>query len=520
MAARSRISQFLAGTAAVIWSFDGGAVHAQDAVSGNDDADIVVTGSRITAHGLKSPTPLTSTSAEQLQVAAPTTISAGLNQLPQFRSSARPEAGGTNGNTSAGANQLNLRSMGVNRNLVLLDGRRIVPSSVNYVVDINTLPETLVKRVEVVTGGASAAYGSDAVAGVVNFILDDKFEGLTLRAQAGISNIGDAASQKASITIGVPVGDRGHFIAAADYFRNDDLGPDSLGRRKWSARNAALIPNVPAGTQPARLLIEDNAFITLGTFGGLVTSGPLAGLAFGPDGTIAPFSYGDTRSSTFQIGGVGGVRQDLNLTAATERWTVFGRYTHDIGEGTSLFAEVSAGQSKARLEAFYNQNYGANNFVIFRDNAFLPPEVLDRMIDANVDSISIGRIHTEVPYVQPRSRVRLFRGALGVNGDLGGGFKYNAYYSHGETRTFVETRNVTNYGRIFAAVDAVRDANGDIVCRVTLINDNFPGCVPFDPFGQGSPSDDALAYSFGDQSRLLTIKQDVASLNWKAPCSR
>lgn len=475
-------------------------------------SDIVVTGSRIRAPGLRSPTPVTSTSAEQLTTAAPTTISAGLNQLPQFRGSARPEAGGTNGNTAAGANQLNLRSLGVNRNLVLLDGRRVVPSSVNYVVDINTLPESLIERVDVVTGGASAAYGSDAVAGVVNFILNDKFDGLKVQAQAGISSVGDAASQKFALTIGTGIGANGHLIAAADYYRNGDIGVNDLSDRPWATRAAGIIPNVPTGTRPIRLLMADNVFVSNSTYGGLVTSGPLAGLAFGPDGTIEPYQFGTLRSATFQVGGTGGFRQPLNLSAGIERYTAFARYTHQLGDNARLFVEGSFGQSESRFDATYNAQYAGNSFVINRDNPFLPAEALSRMIAANVQTITVGRVHREPGLYTVHSRVRIGRGAIGFDADLSDRFSVKAHYSHGESRTFVETQNVADYGRIFAAVDAVRDpASGAIVCRVTLINNNFPGCVPFNPFGVGAPSQAAIDYSFGDQSRELRITQDVAA---------
>src|SRR3546814_464082 len=149
---------------------------------------IVVTGTRITS-GSTAPTPVTVQTADELLTSAPGTLADGLNQLPQFRGSDVPQAGGVSANGAAGANLLNLRNLGAERNLVLLNGRRVVAGTDQGATDINTLPQSLVSRVEVVTGGASAAYGSDAVAGVVNFILDTEFEGLKGRSEEHTSEL-------------------------------------------------------------------------------------------------------------------------------------------------------------------------------------------------------------------------------------------------------------------------------------------------------------------------------------------
>ena len=133
--------------------------------------EVVVTGTRLAISGDAAPTPVTMISQEQLQIAAPTSIADGLAQIPEFRSSTRPGTFLTpQGPTGA---FLNLRGLGQSRVLTLFNGRRIVPTTVSERVDVNTLPDLLIKRVDIVTGGASAAYGSDAVAGVVNFVLDE-----------------------------------------------------------------------------------------------------------------------------------------------------------------------------------------------------------------------------------------------------------------------------------------------------------------------------------------------------------
>jgi iron complex outermembrane recepter protein len=158
-----------------------------DNQAAESEADIVVTGTRITANGDNQPTPVTVASTEALLKTSPTNIPDGLNKLPIFALS-RGTANLNNNTDNFTGNYLNLRGLGINRNLVLLDGNRMAPTSYTGAVDTNVLPQMLVQRVEVVTGGASAVYGSDAVSGVVNFVLNKKFEGIKVEAQAGISN--------------------------------------------------------------------------------------------------------------------------------------------------------------------------------------------------------------------------------------------------------------------------------------------------------------------------------------------
>jgi hypothetical protein len=145
--------------------------------SGSTTVETVsVTGSRVISDAANSPTPLTVISTAQLQATTPTNIPDGLNKLPVFQGSSQPRTAG-NGGSSAGINVLFLRNLGAQRTLVLFDSHRVAPANANGTVDVDTLPQMLMSRVDVVTGGASAVYGSDAITGVVNFILDKHFTG-------------------------------------------------------------------------------------------------------------------------------------------------------------------------------------------------------------------------------------------------------------------------------------------------------------------------------------------------------
>ena len=178
-------------------------VVASDAPEKDGETTIVVTGSRID-RAFEAPTPTLRVTANDLSIASRTNVAAALNDLPQFRATTSPQTTGTN--TSAGQAPVDLRGLGISRTLVLIDGRRF--SSDN---DLNTIPTALIKSVDIVTGGASAAWGSGAVAGVVNISLDGEFTGIKLGAQSGISSYNDAREYRFEGAAGTAfAGGRGH----------------------------------------------------------------------------------------------------------------------------------------------------------------------------------------------------------------------------------------------------------------------------------------------------------------------
>ena len=175
-----------------------------------DDAtapgDIVVTGSRTVRNGDDSPTPVTVVTTETLTNVRPTSLTESIQTMPVFSGSrgqtANPSATGATGGGNGSAAQLNLRNIGSQRNLVLMDGRRIPPTSFTGIVDADVIPQLLIKRVDVVTGGVSAVYGSDAVTGVINFVTDTSFTGFKVQAQIGISERNDDPTQEFGLAWG------------------------------------------------------------------------------------------------------------------------------------------------------------------------------------------------------------------------------------------------------------------------------------------------------------------------------
>ncbi len=489
------------------------AVLASTAAHGQDPGEetleaVVVTGTRIKRDGYSAPTPTTVVSAEDVALAAPGVISDGLNQLPQFQGSSTPQAGGVSANGAAGSNFLSLRNLGPQRGLVLLDGRRFVASTDSGATDINTLPQNLVRNVDVVTGGASAAYGSDAVAGVVNFILDADFEGWKSNVQAGTSTHGDASSYKLALAHGRSfAGGRGHLLLSGEYYENEGIGPYD-DKRDWNTRGSGRINNT-TGVGPRTLLLPDDVTVSAATFGGLITSGPLAGTQFGPDGEPIPFEFGDYLSSTFMVGG-DGIRNDRNLSAGLTRWNAFVRADYDLTDDLNVFVEGTYADAHTQWEQYYNYCYTSCAATIFIDNAYLPEATRQAMVDAGATSFRLHRIHSE-NYILADNQKEVIRGALGLSGRFANGWTYDAYATHGKSETYIANPQTMHYRRYYAAIDAAIDpATGGIVCRSTLSGYD-PGCVPFNPFGAGAPSAEAMAYISPTQWRNLELKQTVVA---------
>src|SRR5688572_30636305 len=198
--------------------------------------EVIVTGTRIRqVIGMATPTPVTAVTLTELtDFNQGSTTAEQLAELPQFFATPTAQRGGNAISTTAGGSYLNLRGMGLNRTLVLLDGTRMAPADANGSVNVDNFPIALMQRVDVVTGGASAAYGADAVAGVVNFVLNREFEGLTTRFSTGITEQKDGENFNVSIAAGQGfLDDRLHLIGSVDAREIDQIGPDDERYPDW-----------------------------------------------------------------------------------------------------------------------------------------------------------------------------------------------------------------------------------------------------------------------------------------------
>ena len=210
-----------------------GPAFAQDSAPQGETTDpvdaIVVTGTRIERADLTASSPVSVVSADAIKTVNTVTVEQILSVNPQFA----PGSTGTSNNPGDGSATLDLRGLGSKRTLVLMNGKRLPLYDTQGSVDVNQIPTALIKNIQVLTGGASAVYGSDAIAGVVNFVLDDKFTGLKAEGGTQVTSRGDGAYYDASLTGGFQIGDRGHFILSGNYSKRDGVkyGARSFGQQ-------------------------------------------------------------------------------------------------------------------------------------------------------------------------------------------------------------------------------------------------------------------------------------------------
>ncbi|WP_326523088.1 TonB-dependent receptor domain-containing protein [Sphingomonas sp.] len=450
--------------------------------------DVVVTGSRIDIGGFDAPTPTTVVGATELRLGNRPSIGQVLNDLPQFRATTTPQS--TVANTSSGTTTADLRGLGSVRTLVLLNGRRSVG-----VGDLNVIPLPLVERVEIVTGGAAAAYGSGAVSGVVNILLDRKAKGLTLDAQAGISSRGDAARYSADASWGTSFADgRGHFAIGGSFTK--ELGAFNRDSRPNIGSTAVYANPTYTATngQSAFILMRDVNFSNASP-GGLIVSGALAGQTFNPDGTLRPFIFGSPRTSQVMVGGEGiSSTDEYPMSAPYERYNSYGRLSFDVADDTTLWVDGLYNNISAQY-LFYSE-VARGNLTFSRDNPFLRTDIRNQLVAAGQTTFSLGRIFTDYGQRVFGYRRSTWEGGIGIDGSFSDGrWKYSAFYSHGESRDARSYQNQRITTNLANALDAVRDTSGNIVCRVALTTPNTP-CRPLDVFGSGRASKEAIAYAF------------------------
>lgn len=485
-------------------------VHAQTKEEGSDRkvsdlATVSVSASRIDRPDLVAPTPTLPITAEELKLDSRTNIGAALNDLPQFRATSSPQTTGSN--TGAGNAPVDLRGLGISRTLVLQDGRRI--SSDN---DLNTIPSIVVKSVDVVTGGASAAWGSGAVGGVVNISLDHDFVGFKAGAQAGQSTYNDGKEKRFEAAWGTDFADgRGHFLVGGEFLDNDGIVPRSSRSRagRWST--------LSIGNGQYQLM-PDVGFADAG-YGGLILSGVLKGKAFNPDGSLRDFQYGRVVGALMS-GGEGPSNDDYSpLSAPQKRYSVLASGRYDLNDDVRLTAEVR--HSRMYNNYIWFGDHNRNNLDIGIDNAFLPQKVREAMQQAGETRLRIGRFNNDINYPHIDFERKTTQATLALDG-YAGDWRWSAYYSHGEAEANFDTPGFILREAWANAIDSVIDpSTGRPVCRVSLANPAVH-CVPINVFGEGAPSQEAIDYVTGTPQQRARTTLDVfgASLRgepWELP---
>ncbi len=513
-------------------------VNATQSAQAPNVEEIVVTGTRILRDGYEAPTPLTVVSEEVIQASAPENIADFVNKLPSVVGSATPLTSNLSfSNGQAGLNTLNLRNMGSERTLVLLDGQRSVPSTINGLVDVNDFPQQLISRVDIVTGGASSAYGSDAVSGVVNFILDKKFTGVKGEVSGGVTTYGDDRTWKVALSGGTGFADeRGHFLISGEISSKDGI----FGvPRDWN-NNGWLIMNNPAYTatngQPQRLLVS-GAGLSQAMPGGIITNTALKGIYFGPGGVPAQFNYGSPIGDPFMVGGDWRATQ-VNfyntLDQKLARQGLFTRASYQFTDNFEAFVQLQWGNAHATGLAL--KQFNVNNITIKTDNAFLPASVAAIAAANKITQFTLGSMNVDQPTITFDNYRTVVRGVVGASGRFDAfdsAWSWDAYYQKGVSRTSENGLNVTTKTAFAAAIDAVRAANGTIQCRVNtdaITTNDAPGCVPWNTMGLGVNSQAAFNYISGSGAhphRNQRFVQDVQAAtvrgepfsDWAGPIS-
>ncbi len=523
----------------------------------NDDNNVVVTGTRIVRDGYRAPTPLTVLTRDDIENSSPTNnVADFVNQLPALAGSTRPSNSRLNlSSGQAGINALNLRNLGEVRTLVLLDGRRSVASTITGLVDVNTIPQLLISRVEVVTGGASATYGSDAVGGVVNFILDREFTGIRAQGDIGITEYGDGFNYSGGIAAGMSfAGGRGHFMVAAEIAHRDGIFQVD---REWNQRGIVRIEN-PAynattnNTVP-RFLVRSMVGPTNSTPGSIIlnstggTANRLRGIYFGSGGSVNQFQYGaltfpsPTGSSppTLTQGGdwrINDSGRRIGLDPEDDRHGVFGRLSFEVSDGIELFAEGSynwqevffnAGPNLASTTTTPNLanvgNGSAGASTLAADNAFLILALGPQRL-AGITAVTIGTTAADLPFRAANNVREVQRYVIGAQGGIqafGNEARWDVFAQYGRADLREQLRNIMHTQRTARAVDAVFSIPGNtsspIVCRVNADanpNNNDPNCVPLNRLGIGVANPAAISYILGDPYRDEVVEQIVAGANF------
>lgn len=466
-------------------------------------SEVVVTGSHIVRDGYDSPMPLTVARTDDLAKAAPTSIPDALNQLPQFTASTSPTKNtNTNLNLPDRGNILNLRGVGGVRTLILMNGLRVAPTSYAGTVNTDTIPQLLVERVEVVTAGASAAYGSDALAGVVNFILDTHYEGLKATAQVGASSRGDAQNFRLGVGAGRSFQDgRGHILLSGEHFQTKNVTWADRSRlaQNWLGVGSVVGSTAAAGTAPNPIDIRNNVRFTLGTYGGNAVSGPFAGTLFTSPGQYRTIIPGQpTGTPNYAIGGdYYSIQTSRELLPTFKTDQLFGRVDYQLADNVNFHAQASGAQVEDDFHALSNIVVG---YQIYSGNAFLPPALQAQLTAANAPSFGLTKYFAEFGLLPSHEVTRNYNIVAGLDGKLGGRWSWNLDYTYGRAVMKASQSDLLELAKFNAAMDAVVDpATGRVVCRPILsadpaVRQRYADCVPLNPFGEGAASSQSRDY--------------------------
>lgn len=453
--------------------------------------EIVVTGSRIQRSNLTAPTPVQILDEQLIQLKGTTNAAELINELP---AAGIPGVSSTNSNflvSATGLNLVDLRNLGTDRTLVLVNGRRHVGGSEGSTsVDLNSIPADFIERVEVVTGGASAVYGSEAIAGVVNFILKRDFQGVSVSGQAGITGEGDGESYNISSTMGTNFVDgRGNIIVNVTYDKTEEVASKD---RDISATDAFYDPDT---------FVDRQAFSSFGPGGRFI----IDGVSYNPDGT--PF---DTIANGYNR------NADRLISVPIERQLLSTIANYELFEGINFFVEgtYARTETSSQSEAIAFGNNTSVGTAVDAPILSIPvtnpliPQALRNLIPAGTEEFTFARRFNELGLRQSEVTRQTYRIATGLEGEFDNGWDWQAYYQYGTVTQDQVSTGVFNVARMQEALNAEVAADGTFQCASELAR--AQGCVPINLFGAGAVSQDALSYVNANSTFDSTIQQNTA----------
>lgn len=471
------------------------------------DETIVVTGSRVARNGFDNPTPTTVITSDQIARTGLNDIGDVLLQSPQI--SVGLGASNDTFQRDIGATFINLRGLGTNRTLVLVNGRRRVSGSrEGSQVDVSSIPATMVERVEIITGGASAVYGADAVSGVVNIILKEDYKGFNVTGRTGISQRGDGATYMLSTNGG------GTF--------SDDKGSANLGLTyqkseivRYTARDYAygtgalsFVTNPdntgPADGRPDRIVISNARSIGIPYEPTFV----IGGQRYIYDGGLVTYNNPNCYGGSCVGGDYGYDSRERNLRNPREAFAAIGGLTYDLAPSITAFVDLEFSYSGTNTNG---QSFFDSSLSLRRDNPTIPTAVTSLMDAAGLQRLAVG-YEGEIIYgnKQYENSRYTYTAAGGLRGDIAGRVKWEAFYQYGRRDQKYRIGNTRIESRFFEAVDAIRDpATGEVVCRSTTAR--AAGCVPISVFG-GALTDAQKAYFQHTFMRDVTNEQTLVGI--------
>lgn len=456
--------------------------------SGDVIEEIIVTGSRIRRRDTLAPSPIATLERTDLTLAPQPTLEETLNRMPQLT----PDFGRTSNNPGDGTSNLNLRGMGSGRTLVLLNSRRVAPSGVGSSVDINNIPQILIDRVEIITGGASAVYGSDALAGVVNFITRDDFEGAMLEARYGVTDQGDANYTDINFALGMDfAGGRGNVAVYGGYYDREPLlaSRRSLTRVTQEEDGSGNLFEAGSFSVPEGVLFNQAAGFGFPTFNADGT--PRAFVNPDDQYNSAPFNYLQTPLRRYTAGVLG---------------------TLTVNDGYEIYLETAFTNNESAREL---APVPVTEFVnINTDNPILTPETAQMFVDNFTDpasadpllaSFTVARRLNELGSRMVNVDRDYWRSVIGLRGTLGRGWIIDGSLSYTTADAVELQRNDGSRARLLQGL-LVDPQTGQCF-------DPSGGCVPVDIFGAGRLSAEAVDFiNYQPLRNTTTRTQKLASV--------